>query len=84
MLTDQIVADQAGQSNSNDFMFSSELEYNGYAKNPSHEDLVETYQVPLNMRIVLLFYLIGLGTVCVSTLIPILYTTRLNPKKILM
>ena len=48
------------------------------------EDLKSSYTVTLNLNVILLIYLAGIGTVIVSTLVPIVYTLRLKPKKILM
>ncbi|MCL1917790.1 MAG: ABC transporter permease [Peptococcaceae bacterium] len=80
MLTDQIVADQASAGDS----YFTDLTYRGYDNSINSEELTETYKVSLNTITVILFYAIGLGTVCISTLVPIFYITRLRPKKILM
>ncbi|MCL2355119.1 MAG: hypothetical protein FWC68_04545 [Oscillospiraceae bacterium] len=50
----------------------------------SVEDLQEAYQVRLDLGTVLMFYGIGLGTILLSSIVPIIYIMRLNPKKILM
>ncbi|MCL1790875.1 MAG: FtsX-like permease family protein [Peptococcaceae bacterium] len=92
MLADQVIAEQervaeyGGNSGYSGYSSSgwSALEQIGYSLDINSEDLVNTYAVSLDFLTAFLFYAIGLGTVCVSTLIPILYTTRLNPKKILM
>ncbi len=48
------------------------------------EEMKNTYAVTLDMNVILLIYVVGLGTVIISTLTPIVYTLRLKPKKILM
>lgn len=48
------------------------------------QEMKESYTVTLNASVILLIYAVGIGTVIVSTLIPIVYTLRLKPKKILM
>ena len=48
------------------------------------QEIMDTYTVTLNGGTILAIYLIGFGTVAISTLIPIVYTLRLKPKKILM
>jgi ABC-type transport system, involved in lipoprotein release, permease component len=48
------------------------------------EEMKDTYSVNLDMSVVILIYAVGLGTIIISTLIPIIYTLRLKPKKILM
>ncbi|QIL46889.1 ABC transporter permease [Vagococcus coleopterorum] len=48
------------------------------------EQIKESYQVKLSLGYVVLFYLVGIGTVLLSTVIPLSYILRLNPKKIMM
>jgi len=48
------------------------------------EEMLANYDLSLNATTILLFYSIGIGTILVSTTVPILYITRLNPKKIMM
>ncbi len=55
-----------------------------YGSNLSGTDLIDAYKVTLDTYTILLFFACGIGTVMLSTLIPIAYTLRLNPKKILM
>jgi putative ABC transport system permease protein len=82
MLTDQIVADQKRMDS---FVnYTSEWSSRGYDSGINSDDLLAIYGVSLDKTTVFLFYLVGIGTVFVSTLIPIIYITRLNPKKILM
>lgn len=56
----------------------------GYGDELTSEDLIEQYKVSLNFPTIMIFYAIGLGTILVSTIIPMIYIIRLNPKKILM
>ncbi|MCL1853622.1 MAG: FtsX-like permease family protein [Peptococcaceae bacterium] len=88
MLVDQIVADQTqeaamGGGGSGNYSVQ-DFRARGYQSGISAEDLAASYEVSLNMIMVLLFYAVGFATVCVSVLVPIIYVTRLNPKKILM
>ena len=48
------------------------------------EDVLDSYEVSLNSSYILGFYGIGLLTILISTVIPLIYIVRLNPKKILM
>lgn len=48
------------------------------------EELMEIFDVSLDTGAIIIFYTIGLGTVILSTIVPIFYVTRLNPKKVLM
>ena len=55
-----------------------------YGEELTSEKLLEQYKVSLGLNAILLFYAVGLGTVLISTVIPIVYVMRLNPKKIMM
>jgi len=48
------------------------------------EEMVDAFQVTLSIETIGLFYLIGLGAVVLSTIIPVIYVVTLNPKKVLM
>lgn len=47
-------------------------------------ELMEVFDISLNMQTVVVFYLIGLGTIMLSALLPVFYIVRMNPKKVLM
>ena len=85
MLSDQIIQEQEQDNMGNSVSYYySELDSMGYSNALSSDSLVENYSVSLDLRTILIFFAVGLGTVVVSTLIPIIYIVRLNPKKILM
>ncbi|MCL1853898.1 MAG: ABC transporter permease [Peptococcaceae bacterium] len=84
MLDDQIVAEQTNEGIDSHNYGPLDLGFRGYNSAVSHEDIAASYAVFLDIMTVLLFYGVGLGTVCLSVLIPTFYVTRLNPKKILM
>lgn len=48
------------------------------------DEMMEAFDVSLGIRAIGLFYTVGLGTVVLSTLIPIFYIVRLKPKKVLL
>ncbi|MGX7023856.1 ABC transporter permease [Vagococcus hydrophili] len=50
----------------------------------SEDDVVDAYQISLNASYIILFYVVGIGVVLVSTIAPLVYIMRLNPKKIMM
>ncbi|MGO2265715.1 MAG: ABC transporter permease [Vagococcus salmoninarum] len=52
--------------------------------NLSKEDVTKEYQVKLSGKYVLSFYLIGISTIVIATIVPMTYLIRLNPKKIMM
>ena len=55
-----------------------------YIGEVSNEDVLSAYDIKLGGEYIAMIYLIGIGTVFVSTLAPMAYTLRLKPKKILM
>lgn len=52
--------------------------------NVSAEDVIDAYEVKLSSVYILGFLGVGLLTILISTIIPLIYMLRLNPKKILM
>lgn len=50
----------------------------------SSEDVMDAYDVSIDGRTVLFIYVVGMGSVLISTLVPIVYTLQLKPRKILM
>lgn len=61
-----------------------QMYYYEFQTNLTTEDVIDSYEVKLSSSYVLGFYGIGLLTILVSTIIPLIYIVRLNPKKILM
>lgn len=47
-------------------------------------DVQQAYKVTFSAGYILTYLLVGLGTVLISALLPLLYILRLNPKKIMM
>ena len=62
----------------------SALEWMGYAPPMSGEEMLEFYDVSLSVADVVSFYAVSFTMVSLSTVIPIVYLTRLEPKKILI
>ncbi|MBO0476878.1 ABC transporter permease [Vagococcus sp. DIV0080] len=52
--------------------------------NVTEDDVIDAYNVSLNPTYIILFYVVGIGVVLVSTVAPLIYIMRLNPKKIMM
>jgi len=50
----------------------------------SVEDMVALYDTSLNKTTIILFFKIATITIAISTLIPLIYLTKINPKKILI
>ena len=55
--------------------------YNGEM---SVEEMLESYNLSLSVTTIVLLYSVGIVTILISTVVPILYVMRLNPKKIMM
>ncbi len=75
-LSSGLLEDQLGSDESND-TYHTDADVTG-------DDVIEEYNISLTANTVGFIYLIGLGSVLVSTLIPIACTLRLKPRKILM
>ncbi|MGY3703093.1 hypothetical protein BW731_00125 [Vagococcus martis] len=52
--------------------------------NLTEDDVVSAYEIRLTPSYIVLFYLVGLIVVLLSTIVPLVYIMRLNPKKIMM
>ncbi|MFN7251400.1 MAG: ABC transporter permease [Anaerobacillus sp.] len=48
------------------------------------DDVVESFEVKLDGKYILMFFGVGLLTILISTIIPLIYIVRLNPRKIMM
>jgi putative ABC transport system permease protein len=48
------------------------------------DDVVESFEVKLDGKYILMFFAVGLFTILISTVIPLIYIVRLNPRKIMM
>jgi len=79
MLQTATEADAAGQ----DYIYS----YSSttmYMENVSLTDVNDAYEVVITPLYIGIFYLIGIGTVLIASVLPLIYILRLNPKKIMM
>lgn len=82
MIMNQLTAEQESSEDSGMMMISvggSPLD-----SDISTEDILESYSVSLDAPYIIGFYVVGLGTVVFSTMLPMLYILRLNPKKIML
>jgi len=82
MIENQLMANQAGGP----FFDSnpSQLSRLGFNQEMTVEDMVETFEMTLNVETVLLFFGTGIVVITLSTIVPIFYITNLKPKRILM
>jgi len=85
MIQQDLIASQQDQwSNSMVWTQGSERLSWFSSGNMSIEEMMESYQISLDMGTIGLFYAIGIGTILISTIVPIAYIIRLDPKKIMM
>lgn len=56
----------------------------GLSSEMSPEDMLDAFDVSVNIQTIGLFYAVGLGAVIFSTIVPVIYIVTLNPKKVLM
>jgi len=63
---------------------SNSLEGMGFNFEMTPDEMLEQFNVSPNTSAIVLIFIVGLTTVVVSTLVPIVYITKLNPKKVLM
>ncbi|KAF1296766.1 ABC transporter permease [Enterococcus sp. JM4C] len=72
----------ATPTNPNDMM---DYMYNGLVSSElTTSDVTSAYKVTFSVGYIVTYLVVGLGTVLVSALIPLMYILRLNPKKIMM
>jgi len=50
----------------------------------STEELLASFDVSMTVRDIVVFYGIGIGVILISSVVPVVYIMRLNPKEILM
>ncbi|MBO0441589.1 FtsX-like permease family protein [Candidatus Enterococcus ikei] len=48
------------------------------------DDIMNAYEVKFSLGYIVTYLIVGLGTVLLSAILPLLYIVRLNPKKIMM
>jgi putative ABC transport system permease protein len=48
------------------------------------DDIMNAYEVKFSLGYIITYLVVGLGTVLLSAILPLLYIVRLNPKKIMM
>ena len=84
LLHQQLVAQIEPETRIMGFDGTRNLETLGFLVEMSPDEMMESFDISLNGQTISLLYGIGIITVVISTLIPVVYITRLNPKKILM
>jgi len=60
------------------------LEQLGFGQALTPDEMLAFFEVSLEIEVVILFFLVGLGTIILSTIVLVVYILELNPKDILM
>ena len=60
------------------------LEELGYRFELTHDEMLGAYEIQLGFQEIIWFYVAGLGTVLVATILPIARIVKTNPKKVLL
>ena len=84
MLRSHLVAQVEPETMMMSFDGTRNLETLGFLVEMSPDEMMESFDVDINLQTMGMLYGIGVTTIIVSTLLPVMYITRLNPKKILM
>jgi len=74
----------AAQNMNGGMSWGGPLDRLGIRSEVSPEEILASYNVSLNAATILIFFAAAISTVIVSTIIPMLYILRLNPRKIMM
>ena len=66
------------------FHWPSRLEMIGFGQEMTADDMLEHFNVSMDIRTIFLFFVVSIGAIIASTVIPVAYVLELNPKEILM
>ena len=75
---------RAAAQRANDGVFVSSFDYMGFSPGESVEEMLERYDVSLDAATAVTFFAVFVVTILASSILPLLYIVRLDPKKILM
>lgn len=82
LVSDSLLASDVLNQTNNDYM------YYGFASmmgnSVTADDVLNSYEVKFTLGYIISYLVIGLGTVVLSAILPLVYILRLNPKKIMM
>jgi len=66
------------------FSTPSELDHLGFGQVRELSEVLEAFDTSLNLEVITFFYIVGIGIVILSTILPVFYVLNLDPKKILI
>lgn len=72
-----------GENNNNGGVIYRNMGYNP-TNGVTQDDVLEAYKIEFSWNYVIILYGVGLGTVLLSSIAPMIYILRLKPKKIMM
>ncbi|WP_223702182.1 ABC transporter permease [Sutcliffiella deserti] len=78
-VSETMINEEKGQTN-DDYYYP----ITDFQSNLTTDDVIASYQVTLDSSFIFLFYGIGIATILLSTILPLIYIIRLNPRKIMM
>lgn len=84
VISDKVMNDQIVDIELVPELVASNIARAGYETIMTADDVLAAYKTPFNSQIILLFYAVWISTILVSTVVPMWYINRLNPKGILM
>jgi len=61
-----------------------DLQRLGYRFSMTHDDMMAAYEIQLGTQEIVWFYVAGLGTIIIATIVPIAKIVKTNPKKVLL
>lgn len=84
MLNNELVS-LAQTDNDSHLEHWNEFDRFGISSTPmTPEEMMNAFEISLDSRTIGIFYLVGIGTVMLSSVLPITYIIKLNPKQVLM
>ena len=84
MLRNELIGENQNWNMDNSFTGLNALEGMGFDENLTVEEMMDAFDVSLDIRTIGIFYAVGLGAVMLSTVMPVIYIVALKPKKVLM
>lgn len=82
LVSDSLLASDVLNQTNNDYMYFGLASMMG--NSVTADDVLNSYEVKFTLGYIISYLVIGLGTVILSAILPLVYILRLNPKKIMM
>jgi len=82
-VSQKMIDQQVINSNNNGMIYYAAMP-GGSGGNVNQNEVLDTYEVTLDADYILMLYIVGLGTLLISSVAPTVYVVRLKPRKVLM